>query len=1210
MNCERAFMKVYKELKRRDNGYSEKLISLIDSSKKDIKNHLEQINLSMPNYDLHNAKHSAKVLSNIEKLLGSRVKLLSECELFMIYMAAYLHDSGMGLPVYELELLKRTEGNAKYQLHPELDARILNDGCPEYKRTEAQTFIEKNKKCIYEDFKKIESFIFMDDTEEHFIRHLGESLIDYQKFRNGFTGKLNQAKDQIMYQEISDSIREQYIRITHGERSKNYIINWGLKNSNDPTRYWLKKMSIDLAQICLAHTGDNKSTKVLTNNYIYTDGLTANSQFIAVLLRLGDALHFSIDRASKSLQSQKNIRNAVSIGHWEVKQEAVSYQISSDKKKERQISFTAFCSEPQNYYFLHGYLDSVDVELERYQHFLKSSRYGIETDENEIKYAKEKYQLNLPLKVDRTHITYDENKFHPELGLKLKIEQQNVMKLLMGVGLYKNKYLALRELYQNSLDACRVAIASIENFTQARIEFGLGYSSDKKKYIYCLDNGCGMDKEILRNYFTNAGRSYYQSEEFYQHLANWDTKFQPVSCFGIGALSYFMLGDRVEVITKNTHQEHAVNLVIERVGEILYYQAAEAEDIEKIKDHGTLVKIFLNNNDDILDYDIEEIDKFMLKSAPIGDINFSYYNERFSEKLFKEQGNHIILHLAMLLKSINENIDVHVKYGYDKNFKLKNSWIPHKLKDDFSDYLNLMFTNQLNSESNYYSYGGSEWFLNTYFEIENSFTKDVINVKGENIEIIKYPMFPKVNNSLEFDCYRRKNQIYIDTFDYKPFQFSDRSENLMDGIIINNHYFFDSIECLEWRYEVNNYSNRILETTANDRIINFHGRIKPTLSIDRKDIVSIPKELFLELVRLSEIYNKKLINRINDYLENYSMNKNDCSWLHSVIEKYGDSYVAWQESKISESKLPVLPFIEDVSVNSLTFDELRTISTFKLKVSGSILCTSALSYFALVEKFASADNIQFSNDLIICKSKNEMDITIFENAFKDDLICLIIQADDWVGRYHEYDQVTGVSPLVPERVFNKFVNRETEKYSVKNINERTKLIQLKKGDYGDLISYSGASLLGKLAEIAPAFIHPYPNNLICDYSSYDQDSYINPYHHHEILDSRYFEQKVFVNSVDDKIEFFFYAYVSPIKLTNESKLKLEQFKNSHSDYYQGVKEGWSVLFLGNTGKYVVRPGVNKREDMVELVDELFWENNQDKKFYFLDDTPVKINKCQ
>ena len=102
--------------------------------------------------------------------------------------------------------------------------------------------------------------------------------------------------------------------------------------------------------------------------------------------------------------------------------------------------------------------------------------------------------------------------------LTLKIDYQAIAKLLMGEKVYGDRRCGLRELLQNSLDACRVMeekaklmekykYSSYVPVIQIILDYRLGT-------LIILDNGTGMDNEILTNYFLNVGKSYYTSKEF------------------------------------------------------------------------------------------------------------------------------------------------------------------------------------------------------------------------------------------------------------------------------------------------------------------------------------------------------------------------------------------------------------------------------------------------------------------------------------------------------------------------------------------------------------------------------------------------------------------------------------------------------------------------------------------------------------------------
>ncbi|MEU6930125.1 ATP-binding protein [Streptomyces sp. NPDC046374] len=141
---------------------------------------------------------------------------------------------------------------------------------------------------------------------------------------------------------------------------------------------------------------------------------------------------------------------------------------------------------------------------------------------------------------------------------------RRVLDLAMGIQLYKSRDLAVRELYQNALDACRYRRARGEYLDRTgqpastpylgRIAFVQDVDEDGREYLECQDDGVGMGDAELRGVFSRAGSRFAEQLEFTLERAAWERLDPPVtlypnSRFGIGVLSYFMLADDIRVTT-------------------------------------------------------------------------------------------------------------------------------------------------------------------------------------------------------------------------------------------------------------------------------------------------------------------------------------------------------------------------------------------------------------------------------------------------------------------------------------------------------------------------------------------------------------------------------------------------------------------------------------------------------------------------------------
>ncbi|MFF8268099.1 caspase family protein [Streptomyces sp. NPDC016562] len=144
--------------------------------------------------------------------------------------------------------------------------------------------------------------------------------------------------------------------------------------------------------------------------------------------------------------------------------------------------------------------------------------------------------------------------------LRFRLADDRIQELLMGEELYGDPALAIRELYQNALDACRYREARTKYLRatgsqpapyRGRITFRQGVD-EAGPYLECRDNGIGMGEVELREVFSHAGMRFADLPEYIEEHARWEDHgifMYPNSQFGVGVLSYFMLADDITVTT-------------------------------------------------------------------------------------------------------------------------------------------------------------------------------------------------------------------------------------------------------------------------------------------------------------------------------------------------------------------------------------------------------------------------------------------------------------------------------------------------------------------------------------------------------------------------------------------------------------------------------------------------------------------------------------
>jgi molecular chaperone HtpG len=213
---------------------------------------------------------------------------------------------------------------------------------------------------------------------------------------------------------------------------------------------------------------------------------------------------------------------------------------------------------------------------------------------------------------------------------KMTLEFRAISSLLMGEKIYGSKSLGLRELIQNSIDACRLRQESDEikhEFGQDAYKPRIKVILDQEKNQAIIkDNGTGMSMEIIKKHFLNIGVSYYNSDDFLLK----DFNYKPIGNFGIGFLSCFMLSDEVKVLTRHYKSKNKYLIELERGNE--WTSLTETEDVlfegtEVILDFKNFMGVFDNKPEGVKKFldsyfltdgiEFALVDKIAEKIAPI-----------------------------------------------------------------------------------------------------------------------------------------------------------------------------------------------------------------------------------------------------------------------------------------------------------------------------------------------------------------------------------------------------------------------------------------------------------------------------------------------------------------------------------------------------------------------------------------------------------------
>lgn len=338
--------------------------------------------------------------------------------------------------------------------------------------------------------------------------------------------------------ELTDEMLRNYLRSIHHERVLELLntIEW-------PDCLWSKVDRDDLVRVCQSHGEDSSRLNGLESTP------TVDLRFCAVMLRLADILDFDTIRAPKTVYRYCGFDYAegseakISRGEWEkhMASQGVDFVHVADRSVPYDLPYHATSKSMQIEQAVNSYLDWVDQELEQCGKQL-------------CQYVGKWRRFILPSKIERTIKAegYVSGQYH------LTMDQDKVMELLVGEELYSDPSAFVRELLQNAIDAVRTREQLDKHLPRNwKPQINIRSWMDEEGYHWFRieDNGTGMTKEIVENYFLKIGRSYYASDTFEKDKIRCgaDPNYTPISRFGIGILSCFMGGkdsNRVEVSTK------------------------------------------------------------------------------------------------------------------------------------------------------------------------------------------------------------------------------------------------------------------------------------------------------------------------------------------------------------------------------------------------------------------------------------------------------------------------------------------------------------------------------------------------------------------------------------------------------------------------------------------------------------------------------------
>jgi hypothetical protein len=349
----------------------------------------------------------------------------------------------------------------------------------------------------------------------------------------------------------------------------------------------------DLGLVCESHHKDDLndiSKYPISRPYGNTEQEAANLQYAAILLRTTDLLHVTRDRTPSTLFHTINPTDPVSQQEWakQLAVRSIRSKLGLDRDGNPQpeaprdtIEVHAFFRRPDGFFGLTAYLAYAQAQLQQSFDWARQSNQQTAS----------KYQFPWRY-LDESNV--EAEGFLPNT-FSFTLDQGKVLDLLTGHTLYNDTGVVLRELVQNSLDALRLQRLIDGRFDGPRVTVKW---DSKQRMLSVRDNGTGMTQEIIERHFLTVGSSRYQDEAFKRTYP----EFSPISRFGIGVLSAFMIADSVDVFTVHPDEEFGRFLSLRSVHGRYLVRLLDKnldETIAGLGPHGTLVQLMLRASADI-----------------------------------------------------------------------------------------------------------------------------------------------------------------------------------------------------------------------------------------------------------------------------------------------------------------------------------------------------------------------------------------------------------------------------------------------------------------------------------------------------------------------------------------------------------------------------------------------------------------------------------
>lgn len=488
-------------------------------------------------YTEHNISHVDSILHMLDWLIPPTTQqAMTPIDWLMIVLAIYLHDLGMVVSSEEYD--KRKENDNFCQFFEDIQTRPEN-----------KDYLARAEKLAPEN------------------------------------------RERFFYQE--------FIRKEHASRIKEWITGrhshqWGdrVKPIADAVTEMLKplppRFREHLGLICESHHRDDNLDKrdyfPLAQRYGSHPNEIANVQYAALLLRTADLLHVTWDRTPSVMYKIIGLSDPLGIDEWAKQKDTFSVYMKSryfDPKDPAShiILVSANFVEERPYFALSEYLVYADQQIKQTKRLADVSQTTNDGKDYNFPWEEVKGDIQM--------------EGHEPFPMNFELDRGRLLDLLVGHTIYNEPTVAVRELLQNAIDAVRyqhhiekksAAMAGLPEPTMGKVNVTW---DPRTQQLIVQDNGIGMDFDVIKYHLMRVGSSFYNTPKFQSEQGD----FTPISRFGIGILTCFMVSDDIEIVTCRNEGGYRIRMTSVHGDYLLKKLEPGNKILEGIGPHGTRVTL-------------------------------------------------------------------------------------------------------------------------------------------------------------------------------------------------------------------------------------------------------------------------------------------------------------------------------------------------------------------------------------------------------------------------------------------------------------------------------------------------------------------------------------------------------------------------------------------------------------------------------------------